>query len=236
MQNGKLGGFGVGEPIDIRARLGLHAGKAIVPDIATQTDIERALAEDHDLPIGARGLAEAMAAAMAPGAQRPDTELGGGRAYAVIGSTDPITLTQLDRLRASSPRLNYLPAPNGVGPSSLPYPGAPTVIQATPGPVDADARSVANALADTLTRLAPPAGSLLVLSGGATAQAILERLGIRALLLAGEALPGLPLATAGGWTVVTKSGGFGAEDTLQRLLAPFHAPGERAASQQPAGC
>ena len=85
------------------------------------------------------------------------------------------------------------------------------------------------ALADTLARFDPPPGSLLVLSGGATAQVILERLGIDVLELVGEALPGLPLARANGLTFVTKSGGFGSEDTLERLLAPFQAHQERIA-------
>lgn len=51
--------------------------------------------------------------------------------------------------------------------------------------------------------------------------------GITVLELVGEASPGLPLARGGSLTVVTKSGGFGDEETLNRLLAPFHAQEER---------
>jgi uncharacterized protein YgbK (DUF1537 family) len=58
---------------------------------------------------------------------------------------------------------------------------------------------------------------------------ILESLGIGVLELIGEALPGLPLAMANGLTFVTKSGGFGDEDTLNRLLATFTAQEERIA-------
>lgn len=53
----------------------------------------------------------------------------------------------------------------------------------------------------------------------------MEQLGISVLELLGEALPGLPIARAGGLTVVTKSGGFGDPDTLSTLLAPYLSAG-----------
>jgi uncharacterized protein YgbK (DUF1537 family) len=229
MRGGKIGGFGVSEPVDVAARLGPHSAKATIPDIELQADIAAALVTVHDLPIGARGLAEAMAAVMAPEARVPDTTLHNARAYVVIGSTDPITTRQLARLRATMPDLTHVAAPNGVGPAILPAASRLTVLQATPGATSIDAKSVAAALAETVGRFAPPAGSLLVLSGGATAQVILERLGVRVLELVGEVLPGLPLAQGGDLTFVTKSGGFGDEDCLLRLLAPYHAHEERIA-------
>lgn len=229
MRGGKLGGFGVPEPINIAGRLGSHAVSATIPDVATQVDIEAALNIPHDLSVGARGLAEAMAGSMAPDARSPKPLLRHAKAYCIIGSTDPITLRQLAVLRAGNPGIDYVAAPNGVGPAVLPHAGTLTVIQATPGEVPADGISVALALAETLARLAPPTGSLLVLSGGATAQVILARLGIHVLNLVGEALPGLPLARGGDLTFVTKSGGFGDEDCLLRLLAPYHAHEERIA-------
>lgn len=228
VRSGKLGGFGVAEPIGIAARLGRHASAATIPDIAAQADLDAALALPHDLPVGARGLAEAMARAMAPEPLVPDTSLPDAPAYCVIGSTDPITLAQLAFLRASVPDLAYVEAPGGVGPEHLPPPARLTVLQATPaGP--RDGAVVATALAETLVRLTPPRGSLLVVSGGETAQIVLNHLGIHVLDLVGEALPGLPLARAGGLTVVTKSGGFGSEETLQLLFALRHAHEERTA-------
>lgn len=228
IRDGRLGGFGVATPIDIRHRLGRHAAVATIPDIATQADIEAAAATVYDLPIGARGLAEALALRMAPDTGAPDVLLRNPRAFLVIGSTDPITLTQLARLRQGQPDIDYIAAPNGhaeAAPRSAPL----TVVQATPGASSSDGKTVAAALAATVSRLAPPPGSLLVLSGGATAQVILRHLGVRALSVIGEVLPGLPLASANGLTFVTKSGGFGDEDTLLRLLAPFHARKERIA-------
>lgn len=226
---GKLGGFGVGEPIDVPARLGHHASSATIPDTATQADIDVALALPHDLLVGARGLAEAVALAMAPMPHLPDTSLPGAPAYCVIGSTDPITLAQVAFLRARTPGINYLAAPNGVGPARLPSPSPLTILQATAGAERDSGIAVAKALAENLARLDPPRGSLLVICGGETAQVILRRLGIDVLELAGEALPGLPLAHAGDLTVITKSGGFGTEETLRLLFAPLLAHEERTA-------
>lgn len=219
MRGGRLGGFGVAEPIDISMRLGQHGPRAIIPDVETQADIDQALATGFDLPIGARSLAEAMAVAMAPLAARPDLSLPDGRAYCVIGSTDPITLAQLQTLRDSDPHLAYIAAPNGVAPDRLPLAARLTVIHAVPGDGPADGVAVATALGRSLARLAPEPGALLILSGGATAQVILGQLGIRVLELVGEAEPGLPLARAGGLTVITKSGGFGDKETLARVTA-----------------
>lgn len=217
MRNGRLGGFGVTQPIDIAARLGRHAGGATIPDIDEQDDIERALAGVvHDLPVGARGLAEALAVRLAPISAPPQPPAIAAPAICVIGSTDPITMRQVERLRAAAD-VAYVAAPDGEPSAILPPPKSVTVLRATSG-AGADAASVARRLGEGLRRLHPPAGTTLVLSGGATAQVVLRALGIDILELHGEALPGLPIARAGGFTIITKSGGFGEPDVLLRLL------------------
>jgi uncharacterized protein YgbK (DUF1537 family) len=220
-RHGKLGGFGVDEPIDIAARLGRHAIAAAIPDTATQADIESALAIAHDLLVGARSAAEAVAQEMAPDATLSEPSVRSSTCYCVIGSTDPITLAQLDRLRESVAGLTYVAAPNGAGPKDLRSASGFTIIQAVAGAIGADASSVASALARTLARCEPQPGSLLVLSGGATAQAVLAHLNIDVLDVIGEIMPGLPVVQGGGLTVVTKSGGFGNGETLVQLFARF---------------
>jgi uncharacterized protein YgbK (DUF1537 family) len=225
VRNGFLDGFGVSSPVDVAERLGVHRAKAMIPDVVDQSDLERLLLADCDLFIGARGLAEAMAVQMAPNAASPDISLPQSRALCVIGSTDPITLGQLHNLRKLDPDLVYIEAPNGIAPSWLPAPGRLTVIHAVPGAIAAEGTMVAESLGRSLSRLAPEPGSLLVLSGGATAQVILRQLGIRILELVGEAQAGLPLARAGDYTVITKSGGFGDPQTLCRLTETYRRPG-----------
>ena len=226
-RDGRILGFGVSEPIGVAQRLGEHAGRADIPDIEAQADIDRALEGSHDILIGARGLAEALARRMAPEATAPAITLPDSAAFCLIGSTDPITMGQLDHLRRVSREHLDLAAPNGVALAS-PSTASLTIVQAVPGATPASGRDVADALAASLKRLDPPDDALLVLSGGATAQAILEALGIAVLTVLGEAQPGLPIARARDLTVVTKSGGFGAPDCLSRLLSPYSSAWSRA--------
>lgn len=217
VRNGRLAGFGVAEPIDIATRIGHHAASAVIPDIDEQGDIDRALAGVvHDLSVGARGLAEALAMRLAPVAAPPKAVPIAAPVFCVIGSTDPITTGQIERLRGAL-EVTYIAAPDGEAPAPLPPLGNLTVLQATVG-AGADPAIVARRLGEAITRLLPPRGASLVLSGGATAQVALRALGIGLLELRGEALPGLPIARAGGFTIITKSGGFGRPDALLRLL------------------
>ena len=58
-----------------------------------------------------------------------------------------------------------------------------------------------------------------VLTGGATARAVLGALGIREFRLLGEVEPGVPFGVATDGTLVcTKAGGFGSADTLARCV------------------
>ena len=218
-RNRQIVGFGITEPVDIAARLGRHAASALIPDVEGAADMERALLQPHDLDVGARGLSEVMARLMAPDAVAPVPTYSTTSAFCVIGSTDPITLAQLDHLRRTIPDLTHIPAPNGIAPPMTATSGL-TVIQAVPGAAPATALSVAAQLGTSLLRLSPPPGSLFVISGGATAQIILQMLGVETLDVLGEIQPGLPIACGGGLTVVTKSGGFGKPDSLSRLFAP----------------
>lgn len=218
MKAGRLGGFGVGEPIEIAPRLGSHAASAIIPDIETQDDIKAALrAGGYDLPIGARGLAEALAARLAPAGGPFAPTLDAPSITFVIGSTDPITKAQIAALRQAAPALTYIAAPNGSAPEALPTRSTATLIEATAG-APTDPAVVALGLARIVSRLDLRPGETLVVSGGATAQVLLDHLGLNTLELEGEALPGLPIARAGKIKIITKSGGFGERDALVRLL------------------
>ena len=209
VRDGRLGGFGVAAPVSVADRLGVHGARASIPDIERQSDINAALeATPCDLLVGARGLAEAMALRLAPSAATPQVDLPEAAAICVVGSTDPITLEQVRRLRTAVPALTYVDAPGGAAPAQLPPATALTLIQATVAPAPAAAALVEQRLGELLVRMDPPSGTLLVLSGGATAQAVLAALTVATLDVRGEALPGLPIARAGGFTIITKSGGF----------------------------
>ena len=89
----------------------------------------------------------------------------------------------------------------------------------------ADGRTLATRLASIVSRVfdgAPVGG--LVLTGGDTASAVCDALGVRSLWLTGELEPGIAEATliggrANNLGVVTKAGGFGDADALRRAAA-----------------
>lgn len=220
VDEGCVTGFGVHTPIRIADRLGAHAACAHIPNSRTPTDLDAALAEAKsdgtDLLIGARGLAEALARRMTAGADTQAAIVPIGRIAFVIGSRDPITLAQVDTLR-SGHSLNYLPAPNGDVDVVTDIGSELTLVQATPGAEEMDPQKVSEALADGLKRNFAEYDGTLLLSGGATAEAVLRRLGLSRLRLHGECLPGLGLASTQGRCIIAKSGGFGHPDTLKRI-------------------
>ncbi|MBP0581134.1 four-carbon acid sugar kinase family protein [Labrys sp. LIt4] len=216
---GCVQGFGVETPISIVEKLGPHAVRATIPDIPDQDGLRVWLArseeEGIDLLIGARGLAEALAERLTGRAVGSLAEIADGPALFVIGSHDPITLAQVDALRAAFDP-HYLPAPNGRLAEPLVDGNAITLVQAVPGEETVTSREVSQALAQSVFPSLAQVSTLL-LSGGETAQALLEKMEIGRFRLLGECQPGLGLAHARGHCIIAKSGGFGQPDTLSRI-------------------
>ncbi|MGH6762627.1 MAG: four-carbon acid sugar kinase family protein [Phyllobacterium sp.] len=217
---GHVEGFGVAAPISIVEVLGTHASLATIPDTGSQDEmrdwLEASQKSGVDLLVGARGLAEALAQQMSHRASALAADIPDGPGLFIIGSSDPITLAQIDKLRASF-QLCYLPAPNGhvVEPSSNDR--TITLVQATPGDEPCAPPEVSRRLADSIYPALTEAAATLVLSGGATAEAVLRRMGISRFRLLGECLPGLGLAHANGHCIIAKSGGFGQPGTLREI-------------------
>lgn len=215
-------GFGVATPISIADALGRHAARAIIPDALTDADLAAALdkaeAGNVDLLVGARGLAEALAIRMTglTGSGLVDPPAGPG--LFVIGSHDKITIEQVEHLR----RLDAVvrrDAPNGVMPPSSSHSAAVVVVQATQGTTQVSSSEVADNLAASVHPGLTASARTILLSGGATAEAVLGRMGIECFRLQGECLPGLGLAYAGGQCIIAKSGGFGGPETLADLAS-----------------
>jgi D-threonate/D-erythronate kinase len=92
-----------------------------------------------------------------------------------------------------------------------------TLVQAVPGEDVVTGEEVAHALAESVCPDLAPVASTLLLSGGATAEAVLDKMRIVRFRLQGECLPGLGLAHARGHCIIAKSGGFGEPDTLRKI-------------------
>ncbi|TCS66487.1 uncharacterized protein YgbK (DUF1537 family) [Primorskyibacter sedentarius] len=207
---GRVEGFGVASPIDIRGRLGRRGAAAVIPDTATPAEIVAALraAPVDGLLIGARGLAQALAELSGVIPTRPGPLC--GKIGIAVGSTDPITLDQVAALEGGA----HIRAPSAMAAPPVTA-GRVTLMQATAG-TERDPHMIARALARSFAPLARHVPSL-ILTGGATAEAVLDALDVDILDVEGEILPGLPLSEAKGWRIVTKSGGFGTASTLVDL-------------------
>ncbi|MGI2030787.1 four-carbon acid sugar kinase family protein [Rhizobium panacihumi] len=220
VEGGAVRGFGVDTPIVIAEKLGSHAARTHTPDTRSPADMDAALDaaqnDGTDLLIGARGLAEALARRMTAGRDAQPAKIPTGRATFVIGSRDPITLAQIDALRAGHD-LTYIAAPNGQISETPDADAALMLVQATPGQSDINPARVSEALAEGLKHnLAGYEGTLL-LSGGATAEAVMRALGVSRFTLHGECLPGLGLASNEGRCIIAKSGGFCGPETLKTI-------------------
>lgn len=222
VKGGHIQGFGVDQPIRIADKLGSHVDRCRIPDTTSQAELARALdaafVDGTDLLIGARGLAEALADKLRGAEEARLATTPVGKAIFVIGSRDPITLAQIEHLRAEIAP-DYIPAPNGVAVHSTAGSGDITLVQAVPDHHAASPADVSANLAKSVLPLLADARSTLLLSGGATAEAVLKQLGISRLRLLGECVPGLGLAYAGERCIITKSGGFGTPETLTDIAA-----------------
>jgi D-threonate/D-erythronate kinase len=217
VRRGLLEGVGVVQPIPVRQALpdGLTAE---APDAESDADLDRLVAGAGTdcLFVGARGLAAALARSLRAGRAPIPAQLPPGPLGFAIGSRDPITLAQVTLLQASGGP-DRVAAPDGEVPP--PRVLGPVLVQATPG-AGSSPVAVSQRFA---TGLQPHLAGLttLVVTGGETVAALLHAAGVGLLRITGEVLPGLPLCHAEGHAgfpaLVTKSGGFGAPDTLLRL-------------------
>lgn len=228
VKDANIDGFGVAAPISIGSALKHHASRAIIPDTLTEEDIHTALLADEggdvDLLVGARGLAEVLAYQMTGNAIGGLVAPPSGPGLFVIGSHDRITLEQVEQLR-NSDAVEYHPAPNGVMADISSATSPVTVVQATGGSTRISSEDVSENLAKSVHPRLTAGARTMLLCGGATAEAVLARMGIECFRLEGECLPGLGLAYASGQCIIAKSGGFGTPDTLTNLASKLREGG-----------
>ena len=94
------------------------------------------------------------------------------------------------------------------------------------GPTHSDSQVLVQAFAKAATGSALKAQALF-LTGGETARAVLERLGVNALRLLGEIEPGVIVSRAddgavAGQIIITKAGAFGTPQALRRVQRVLH--------------
>jgi D-threonate/D-erythronate kinase len=211
-----------------------------VRDARTDSDLDSIVAAyagrwDRTLAIGARGLGGALARAIGGDVPKRNARpaMAAAATLFAFGSTDPITLAQIKALPASV-RIREAPGGEVPPPETLRLPLVLQIIGEEAGPARVVAARFAEGVADCVAACGP---ANLVMGGGDTTLAILQRLGVRVLYPVGEAAPGLPefdIVQSDGRLLrcVAKSGGFGTPDVLAGLLRrdtvdPGHAGTER---------
>lgn len=218
---GQLTGSGIDVAISMSERLGEGM---IVPDVASKADLDALVVDPASrrasLWLGASDLAFALAHAEFDGAPARCSDIGGPLAI-VVGSRDPITVAQVDRLSRDGALVHR--APNGAVGAVEPSEGSVMLsIDAggTPCTEDEAGARFATGVAKVLHAHAP---RTLLCSGGETANALLSRLGVGSMELLGEVAPGLPCCKIalpwGDVHLITKSGGFGRPDLLSKLAS-----------------
>jgi uncharacterized protein YgbK (DUF1537 family) len=190
----------------LTARVGRLAGTVIVADAESDGDLEAladaALASSvTPLLVGAAGLGRALAARLVPLAA--EVALPQGRWLLVAGSRHPATRAQVEAARAAG-----------------------LEVVAAPDEPARDRREVARRLAlQVRARLAREDWDGVAVTGGETAIAVWEALGVERLDLLGAPRPGLALGhlctrERPALPFLTKAGGFGQPDLFVALLAP----------------
>lgn len=213
----------------------LDAGRRqiLVFDALTDADLEQIVRNlrphlQRVLLVGSAGIAQAVGqvcfADSAPAVRTPAAR---GRLLVIVGSRAQQSAEQVRRLMQAGGAERF-DAPNGaIAVDAVAKAQAQVLVvqaSAAPGVGESDAVAVARRLAEGAAALLAKGGiGALVVTGGDTAIAILQRLGRSTVRVIGTLLPGIPYSRiqgpAGELLFVTKAGGFGAPDTFHTIAS-----------------
>lgn len=217
---GHLIGRGVDAPIAVASRFGdLRCECPDAADDATLDSIAGAIlaAAERTVAVGARGLAAALANRVAGPANDEGVPPSALPMVIAIGSTDPITGAQVERLRLDFPRVEEIMS------TSSPHARRDSIILLRAAwNVESDAMTLLSRFGrETAAMVRATSARMIFCSGGDTAAAVMDALGARQLVVEHELCPGVPVARiegADGLRLITKSGGYGEPDVLSRIV------------------
>jgi uncharacterized protein YgbK (DUF1537 family) len=226
------------------AKWGDAGSDVVVCDAQTDDDLLTVAAASLMLPgkplwVGSAGLMRALVRAgegEVVSSSAPIWAAAGKPILVVVGSTSSVSHTQFDALAEGQGVMSLTILASALRESSAPehvqsYAQALNAAVASGSDVAVTIRGekinfqegpqLAAALAELVAPLLPRVGGLIV-TGGETARAILDRDGISGLRMHGEIEPGAPVGLSIGdiaIPVITKAGAFGDRTTLKRCLA-----------------
>ncbi len=216
----------------------------VVCDAQTEDDLHTIAAASLMLPekllwVGSAGLMRALVRAGEGEVVSPFASIGaaaGKPVLFVVGSASSVSHRQVDALAEEQGVVPVTIPPSSLRESSAPerlHPYIQTLDAALVSGSDVavtilgeevnfeEGPQLAAALAELIAPCLSQVGGLIV-TGGATARAILDRAGISGLRMQGEIEPGAPLGISTGAIaipVITKAGAFGDRTTLKRCRA-----------------
>ena len=211
-----------------------RAVDVLICDAETDEDLRRigraAVQGEFALWAGSAGLAAQLPHSL--GLQKKEDmrrhDFSAGPTLTVVGSAASISREQAHKLAATSAVISVrvsCDVPRDIEKKSTEVIAALRSGHDTLVFMDGDAATHQSQFAQVIDDLVKPCVDMLggfIATGGETARALLDALGIDRLQLLGEIEPGLPFAVAEGWTrplpVVTKAGAFGSPDALARSL------------------
>jgi 3-dehydrotetronate 4-kinase len=234
------------------AELAMKGFGAAIADAVFERDLETigAVAMDHRVSVGASGLGLGLARALVASGRvksnAPDAiseKPVGGPAACLAGSCSQATLQQIANAEAAMPVLHLDPeqAVDGKeearralawardrlreGPVLIASSSAPeqvAALQARHGR-DATGHAIEQAMADIAQGLVEAGVRRLVVAGGETSGAVVDRLRIPGFLVGAEIAPGVPVlravgATEGAMLLALKSGNFGGPEFFSDAL------------------
>lgn len=230
---------------------------AVIADAVFESDLETlgAIALEAPLSTGASGLGLGLARALVRSgrishpAQATEDAIGpvGGLAAIVAGSCSTATLRQLAQAERSMPVLRLDPEKLLSGPDELSaaiswagdrISAGPVAIAASADPQavsrvqarygrEASGHAIEHATSTIAAELVSRGVRRLVVAGGETSGAAVDRLGIPAFLIGPEIAPGVPVLqtvgnTQGNMLLALKSGNFGGDDFFAAALSMMH--------------
>lgn len=215
--------------------------RVVVVDAADEDDLARLAAAlgsrqvPRVLVVGSAGLARALAAHYEAAPEQPVASPEPGSVIALVGSFSKASFEQVQQVQdRGAARVIRLDAAQWLDPRQAPLRqktlvvarqhlrGGDNVLFTSTGEVQ-QSRSLVLAMARLTAPLLEYAGTC-VLTGGDTARAMLNELGVDRLIVSAEFEPGISVGHAAACpstVFVLKAGGFGDAQTLQRIVERF---------------
>jgi 4-hydroxythreonine-4-phosphate dehydrogenase len=203
-------------------------GRIAICDVEDDTDLDRVLAASRAVPgahlVGTSALAAAVARTLPPGFPDATPRTASHVVLTVVGTAEPVAAVQVSHLVASGTRHLAVDADHLLSGTADPatltreLDGGSVVLTIGGDVRPARSEALATALAGFVVAGQAPHRADLVLTGGATARAVVDALGLTALQPVREVHHGAVVSIASdGRAIVTRPGSFGDPTSLTAI-------------------